>query len=154
MYTGRFPEKVARTYFRQLIDAMRHCKKAGISHRDLKPENLLVDKSFALKVADLGLSSSAVDSEGKIKELYTKVGTPGYMAPEVLAGLPYDGFKADIWSAGVILFIMIGGFPPFHAARDADWWFDKVKRKNYQLFWQAHLRSAPFSQGAMSMLIP
>lgn len=65
------------------------------------------------------------------------------MAPEVMSRQPYDGAKADIWSAGVVLFIMLAGNPPFAQAGGSDWWFTAIRHNRYDKFWMAHLRSAP-----------
>ena len=73
---------------------MRHCHEKGICHRDLKPENLLLSGDFELKIADFGLSALGENEDGTPLLLRTECGTRGYMAPEVLAGRPYDGHKA------------------------------------------------------------
>lgn len=65
------------------------------------------------------------------------------MAPEVLAKRPYDGALADLWSAGVVLFIMLAGNPPFQTAVSTDWWFKAVSSNRHDRFWAAHLRGCP-----------
>lgn len=152
MYTGCFPERIARAYFKQLIAGIEHCHREGVSHRDLKPENLLLSKDFQLQIADFGLSSVTENEDGTPTLLRTECGTRGYMAPEVLAGTPYRGEAADIWSAGCVLFIMLAGFPPFQIAGGSDWWFQRIRNRQYPLFWEAHLRSAMFSPGAMALI--
>lgn len=109
---GRLKEDVARKYFQQLISAIDYCHSRGVSHRDLKPENLLLDENENLKVSDFGLSAlpEHLRQDGL---LHTQCGTPAYVAPEVLRRKGYDGAKADIWSCGVILFVLISGFLPF-----------------------------------------
>lgn len=152
-YTGSFPEGIARAYFQQLMAGLKHCHGHKVAHRDLKPENLLLTSAFGLKVADFGLSALSEDGEGKPVLLRTQCGTRGYMAPEVLARRPYDGYAADVWSCGVILFIMLAGFPPFQLASSSDWWFQRIRNKQYKLFWEAHLRVATISAGAQSKAI-
>ncbi|KAJ4709608.1 Non-specific serine/threonine protein kinase [Melia azedarach] len=109
---GRLREDVARVYFQQLISAIDFCHSRGVYHRDLKPENLLLDEEGNLKVTDFGLSafSNHLKHDGL---LHTTCGTPAYVAPEVIGKKGYDGAKADIWSCGVILYVLLAGFLPF-----------------------------------------
>ncbi|XP_068647070.1 CBL-interacting serine/threonine-protein kinase 6-like [Aristolochia californica] len=109
---GRLREDVARCYFQQLISAVDFCHSRGVYHRDLKPENLLLDEEGNLKVTDFGLSALSVHlrHDGL---LHTTCGTPAYVAPEVIGKKGYDGAKADLWSCGVILFVLLAGFLPF-----------------------------------------
>ncbi|KAL0928912.1 hypothetical protein M5K25_000844 [Dendrobium thyrsiflorum] len=110
---GRMKEDVARKYFQQLISAVDFCHSRGVYHRDLKPENLLLDENGNLKVSDFGLSALA-ESKKQDGLLHTTCGTPAYVAPEVISRKGYDGAKADIWSCGVILFVLMAGYLPFH----------------------------------------
>ncbi|CAI0431333.1 unnamed protein product [Linum tenue] len=112
---GRLKEDAARKYFQQLINAVEFCHGKGVYHRDLKPENLLLDGNGVLKVSDFGLSA-LVESKCQDGLLRTTCGTPSYVAPEVLHARGYDGAKADIWSCGVILYVMLAGYLPFHDA--------------------------------------
>ncbi|EEY61225.1 CBL-interacting serine/threonine-protein kinase, putative [Phytophthora infestans T30-4] len=152
MYTGCFAENIARAYFQQLVAGLEACHAQGVYHRDIKPENLLLDENFALKIADFGLSGLREGADGAVAELYTQCGTRGYMSPEVLSCLSYEGEPADVWSAGVVLFIMLAGFPPFQIATNQDWWFRACAAKQHEAFWAAHARSATFSPGAMSLM--
>ncbi|GFZ06983.1 phosphoenolpyruvate carboxylase-related kinase 1 [Actinidia rufa] len=107
---GRFSEYEARVLFRHLMQVVMYCHEKGIVHRDLKPENiLLATKSFSshIKLADFGLATYIKPGQN----LHGTVGSPFYIAPEVLAG----GYNqaADVWSAGVILYILLSGMPPF-----------------------------------------
>ncbi|XP_061342705.1 CBL-interacting serine/threonine-protein kinase 12-like isoform X11 [Gastrolobium bilobum] len=110
---GRLKEEVARKYFQQLISAVEFCHARGVFHRDLKPENLLLDENGNLKVSDFGLSavSDQIRQDGLF---HTFCGTPAYVAPEVLARKGYDGAKVDLWSCGVVLFVLMAGYLPFH----------------------------------------
>jgi serine/threonine protein kinase len=110
---GRLKEDAARKYFQQLICAVDFCHSRGVYHRDLKPENLLLDENSNLKVSDFGLSALA-DCKRQDGMLHTTCGTPAYVAPEVINRKGYDGAKADIWSCGVILFVLLAGYLPFH----------------------------------------
>lgn len=110
---GRLKEDVARKYFQQLISAVTFCHARGVYHRDIKPENLLLDENGNLKVSDFGLSavSDQIRQDGLF---HTFCGTPAYVAPEVLARKGYDAGKVDIWSCGVVLFVLMAGYLPFH----------------------------------------
>ncbi|CAL1366455.1 unnamed protein product [Linum trigynum] len=110
---GRLKEAAARRCFQQLINAVDYCHTRGVYHRDLKLENLLLDGSRVLKVADFGLSALPQQLRGD-GLLHTMCGTPTYIAPEVISRKGYDGAKADVWSCGVILFVMLAGYMPFH----------------------------------------
>ncbi|KAL2343289.1 hypothetical protein Fmac_004574 [Flemingia macrophylla] len=110
---GRLNEHHARTFFQQLISALQFCHSRGVFHRDIKPENLLLDHNGNLKVSDFGLSAVS-DQMRQDGLLHTFCGTPAYVAPEVLARKGYDGAKVDIWSCGVVLFVLMAGYLPFH----------------------------------------
>lgn len=112
---GRLKEDVARKFFQQLVSAIDYCHSRGVYHRDLKPENLLLDEHGNLKVSDFGLSALA-NSRRQDGLLHTTCGTPAYVAPEVISRKGYDGAKADIWSCGVILYVLLAGYLPFHDA--------------------------------------
>ncbi|XP_007024999.2 PREDICTED: CBL-interacting serine/threonine-protein kinase 23 isoform X1 [Theobroma cacao] len=109
---GRLKEDEARKYFQQLINAVDYCHSRGVYHRDLKPENLLLDANGVLKISDFGLSAlpQQVREDGL---LHTTCGTPNYVAPEVINNKGYDGARADLWSCGVILFVLMAGYLPF-----------------------------------------
>ncbi|XP_021723190.1 CBL-interacting serine/threonine-protein kinase 14-like [Chenopodium quinoa] len=110
---GRFSEDLSRRYFHQLISAVGYCHSRGVYHRDLKPENLLLDDKWDLKITDFGLST-VKDQTRPDEMLHTMCGTPAYVAPEILAKKGYDGAKVDIWSCGIILFVLTAGYLPFN----------------------------------------
>lgn len=110
---GRLKEEVARKYFQQLISAVGFCHARGVFHRDLKPENILLDEDGDLKVSDFGLSAISEQIRGD-GLFHTFCGTPAYVAPEVLGRKGYEAAKVDIWSCGIILFVLMAGYLPFH----------------------------------------
>nr|QSH71632.1 CBL-interacting protein kinase [Hedychium coronarium] len=113
---GRLPEDLSRRLFRQLISAVAYSHSRGVFHRDLKPENLLLDDAGDLKVSDFGFAALRPSSD-RDQLLHTQCGTPAYVSPEILSGKQrdgYDGAKADIWSCGVILFVLNAGYLPFN----------------------------------------
>lgn len=102
---------------KQVLEAVNYCHRKNIVHRDLKPENLLLEsqaEDAALKIIDFGTSALFNPSQ----KLSQKFGTPYYTAPEILSG-KYDE-KCDIWSCGVILYIMLCGYPPFNGKTDTE----------------------------------
>ncbi|KAL6848793.1 hypothetical protein ACP4OV_021376 [Aristida adscensionis] len=113
---SRFSEDEARYFFQQLICGVSYCHHMQICHRDLKLENVLLDGSPAprLKICDFGYSKSSV-FHSKPK---SAVGTPAYIAPEVLSRREYDGKLADVWSCGVTLYVMLVGAYPFEDQDD------------------------------------
>jgi len=112
----RFSEDLAAGYMRQILSAVTHCHKASIVHRDLKPENILFESADTnvLKVIDFGISRKHF-AETPLRKQY---GTAYYMAPEVLKG-SYDE-KCDVWSCGVLLYILLSGYPPFNGSTQQD----------------------------------
>ena len=136
--TGKFSEGVARTYFHQMMNGLHYMHAKGYTHRDIKPENILLGRDFVLKLADFGFSCLIKGKDGS-GVLHTKLGTEGYMAPEIPTK-NYDGAKGDIFAAGVILFIMYAGNPPFEKAAVNDPYYKLIKDKNFSTFWKAHSR--------------
>ncbi|XP_044296704.1 testis-specific serine/threonine-protein kinase 1-like [Varanus komodoensis] len=111
---GAMPEDIARKMFRQLCSAIKYCHDADIVHRDLKCENLLLDKDYHIKLSDFGFSKRlSRDDEGKVIHSKTFCGSAAYAAPEVLQGIPYEPKIYDMWSLGVILYIMVCGSMPY-----------------------------------------
>lgn len=127
---GRLKEDIVRWIFQQLISALDCCHRRGVYHRDLKLENLLIDEDGCLKVSDFGLSA-LTDSKRPDGMLHTICGTPAYVAPEVINRKGYDGAKADIWSCGVILYVLLAGHLPFHDSNLMEM-YKKITRGDYR----------------------
>uniref|UniRef100_A0A1J3D1T9 non-specific serine/threonine protein kinase n=1 Tax=Noccaea caerulescens TaxID=107243 RepID=A0A1J3D1T9_NOCCA len=109
---GKLTETEGRKMFQQLIDGISYCHSKGVFHRDLKLENVLLDAKGHIKITDFGLSAlpQHFRDDGL---LHTTCGSPNYVAPEVLANRGYDGAASDIWSCGVILYVILTGCLPF-----------------------------------------
>jgi len=124
-----YNEKEARATCKILLEAVGYCHDHLVAHRDLKPENLLLrstEDDSSIKIADFGFAK-IVKKKGS---LTTQCGTPGYVAPEILTGTPYDE-SADMWSVGVILYILLGGYPPF-LEDDQRRLFRKIRKGQYE----------------------
>lgn len=106
---GKMAEDKARKFFQQIVCAVEYCHRHKIVHRDLKPENLLLDEQLNVKIADFGLSNIMTDGNF----LKTSCGSPNYAAPEVISGKLYAGPEVDVWSCGVILYVLLVGRLPF-----------------------------------------
>lgn len=112
---GYLNEGAAVFLFRQLVEAIVYCHRMQISHRDLKPENILVNRDEAMiKLIDFGMAAYQPNNE----LLRTPCGSPHYAAPELLNNQPYDGSLSDVWSLGVVLYVMLTGDPPFNYKPD------------------------------------
>ncbi|GAV69576.1 Pkinase domain-containing protein/NAF domain-containing protein [Cephalotus follicularis] len=127
---GRLSEPAARNYLQQLVSALHFCHQNGVAHRDLKPQNLLLDHNGSLKVSDFGLS--ALPDQLKNGLLHTACGTPAYTAPEVVSRRGYDGAKADAWSCGVILFVLLAGCLPFEDSNLVAM-YRRIHRREFQI---------------------
>jgi len=141
-----YNEKEARDVCKILLEAICYCHKNNVAHRDLKPENLLLvspTDDYKVKIADFGFAKRV----RRPNSLITQCGTPGYVAPEILEGRRYDT-KADMWSVGVILYILLGGYPPF-IENNQRMLFRKIRKGQYE-FHEEYWGSV--SQGAKTLI--
>jgi carbon catabolite-derepressing protein kinase len=125
---GRMKEAEARRFFQQMLCAVEYCHRHKIVHRDLKPENLLLDDNLNVKIADFGLSNIMTDGNF----LKTSCGSPNYAAPEVIGGKLYAGPEVDVWSCGVILYVLLVGRLPFDDEHIPSL-FAKIARGTYSI---------------------
>lgn len=129
MKNKNFSERDAGMVMKQLLSAVVYCHSKNVVHRDLKPENLLMEssaKDAPLKVIDFG--TSQIFDTGK--KMTTKIGTPKYIAPEVLSKSYTE--KCDVWSCGVILYVLLSGSPPFSGNNDYEI-FQKIQKGTYTM---------------------
>lgn len=141
-----YNEKEARDLCKILFESIAYCHSKSVAHRDLKPENLLLvskDDDSQMKIADFGFAKKAPNDEC----LSTQCGTPGYVAPEILEGVKY-GLQADMWSLGVIVYILLGGYPPFIESTQKAL-FRKIRKGEYE-FHEQYWKSV--SKGAKDLI--
>jgi serine/threonine-protein kinase SRK2 len=128
--SGGFGEDCGRFLFSQLLDAIEHMHERNIAHRDLKLENILVSTTdMSLKVADFGYAAQGTD------QLRSYRGTFTYMAPEIKEGRVYNGKKADLFSAAVVLFILVRGIFPFKEARKEEFFYSLLQQRKFAEYW-------------------
>uniref|UniRef100_M4BUC3 Protein kinase domain-containing protein n=1 Tax=Hyaloperonospora arabidopsidis (strain Emoy2) TaxID=559515 RepID=M4BUC3_HYAAE len=137
--SGALPEPLGKVYTCQLLRALAACHANGVVHRDVKPENLLLDATYQLKLADFGVRATA-PSGMQVHDLILRdeSGTVLYMAPEVKSSQGfYRGPPVDVWSAGIVLFILLTGLPPFNRAERGDVSYDALLARDFASFWKS-----------------
>lgn len=122
-------EDVGRFFALQLLDGIEYMHARRVVHRDLKLENILVDDQLNLKIADFGFASYK-----NIDCLKSYRGTMTYMAPEIKEGKQYKGTEVDLFSFGVILFILVQGIFPFKEARTEEYFYNLLKQGQYDTY--------------------
>ncbi len=128
-----FGEDAGRFFLNQMLDALEYLhSEASVVHRDLKLENILIDSKMTFKLIDLGLSAS-----GDLSAVTGAVGSPSYVAPEVLTDKVYDGRRVDLFSMGVLVFIMVQGKFPHGTKILKDKYYDLIRNKRYDAYFKA-----------------
>ena len=126
-------ENLGKIIFKEILNGIKACHDNKIVHRDLKLENILLDNNYKAKIADFGFAVIIKDNE----KLKTVIGTQTYQAPEIYLKKPYDGIKIDIFSLGVILFILVVGQKPFELPFGKDKFYRNILKKQYSNYWNS-----------------
>ena len=143
-----FGEDAGRFFLSQLLDALEYIhNEVSVVHRDLKPENILIDGDMTFKLIDFGLSES-----GDLSQVKGAVGSPSYVAPEVLEQKVYDGRKADVFSMGVLLFIIVMGKFPHGNKVLTDKYYTMIRNKQYDTYFTT-VDATKRSQGFKDLIV-
>ena len=143
-----YGEDAGRLYLHQMLNALEYLhSEAGICHRDLKLENILIDSNLNFKLIDFGLSAA-----GDLKRVIGAVGSPSYVAPEVLESYHYNGTLVDIFSMGVLLFIMVQGKFPHGTKILTDKYYDMIRNKRYDAYFKA-VDGLHLSEGFKNLIV-
>lgn len=135
-------EYFSRNLFKQMCEGLESCHVSGVVHRDLKTENIMMDESWILKIADFGYATLLMGRKGD-GVLKTHLGTVSYAAPEILAHKDYNGACADIFSCGVILFVLVTGKLPFGKAHVTDPMYKLIAKCDYENYWKVMQTKIP-----------
>ena len=142
-----FSEEIARHFFKQILEGLDHVHSHGFAHRDLKLENILVDQNYRLKLTDFGFIAP-LEGRDKSGFLKTRLGTMGYRAPEMKVQKEgYLGKNADVFSCGVILFMLLFRFFPFKEATSTDPIYKCIINNRADLFWRWHEKQLAKASG-------
>lgn len=128
---GGMGEEGGKYFLSQMLDVLQYMHGKGVVHRDLKLENILVDDFMNLKVADFGFATFR-----KVHALKSYRGTMTYMAPEIKEGKTYDGMAIDMFSTGVILFIIVQGIFPFKEAKKDEFFYNLILKGDLETYWK------------------
>lgn len=135
---SRFPTFIARSYFHQLIEALEYLHSANICHLNLNPESVFLDEHYCIKLAGFDRATLLVNSSNADLSKLQEMGDPSFYAPEMHENTIFDGYRSDVFSLGVVLFVMISGHLPFACATKDDELYQLIANENYEEFWACH----------------
>lgn len=141
-------ENLGRIVLYSIINGLEAVHCSGFIHRDLKAENIMVNSSFNIKIADFGFSTR-IEGPNNCGKHYAYLGTPSYAAPELLSKIPYYGVCNDIFSLGIIMFVVVTGSMPFRLAVFNDMFYSYVMKGDYEGFWKK--RNVKLSKSFMEL---
>ena len=130
-------ERFGKLFFYKILKGIQACHNAGICHRDIKMKNIILDQNFSPKICDFGF---AIQNNGHLTEF---LGTEDHKAPEIWEKIPYDGFKVDIFSLGVLLIQLTTGKPGFLKATESDGYYKLIKHKYLDYYWSIVEKQIP-----------
>lgn len=139
---GSLPEKIGRTYLKQIISVLEYMHRKGYSHQDIKLENILLDEDYCVKISDFGCTRKFESS----KQIKGPMGTSSYFTPEINEKKPFYQNQADLFAAAIVTFTMVIGHKPFEKATRDNQFYSLIYERDIQEFWRAH--------GMASMRIP
>eukprot|EP01084_Bolivina_argentea_P002212 4089_1 len=151
-YTSGLNELISRTYFKQITSAIEFCHNRGVIHRDLRPKNILLNHQYSIKIGNFASSKCIeTDSDFLMKTKYFGR-SKCYQSPQLLSDTSLYDSKCDVFSIGVLLFILLAGYPPFEEATKHDRWYKQIIDHKFDKFWKYH-RNVAFSDAAKDLLV-
>ena len=143
VYSGSMNERLAKYIFRKIILGFQFLHSNGICHLDIKAENIILDKDFWPVIIDFGFSKKYKNENGEITPLTIDKGTPHYVAPEIQRGEKFNGEKADIFSLGATLFVLVTGNYGFRDSKEDNYIYKLIRKKKYEEYWKLFGRELP-----------
>ena len=141
--SGNMNERIAKYIFRKIILGFQFLHSNGICHLDIKIENIILDKDFWPVIIDFGFSKKYKNENGEITPLTIDKGTPHYVAPEIQRGEKFNGEKADIFSLGATLFVLVTGNYGFRDSKEDNYIYKLIRKKKYEEYWKLFGRELP-----------
>ena len=141
--SGNMNERITKYIFRKIILGFQFLHSNGICHLDIKAENIILDKDFWPVIIDFGFSKKYKNENGEITPLTIDKGTPHYVAPEIQRGEKFNGEKADIFSLGATLFVLVTGNYGFRDSKEDNYIYKLIRKKKYEEYWKLFGRELP-----------